>query len=433
MSRLSSNVEYRSSDLHWKHGKKGAKREAHCGASIPWQLFMAVGFALFFCPAYYAVPHYIYQLWQVAVCAVASVAVLLVLVKNKLTLRWFALIAGCFCYFFVSAAFGDGNMIFNASLFGFCRVVGIASLLEYGLKKNMRKTLLCFMAGSLAMCAVNYFIYILYRDIPGGMLHGYIFYGYRYATVQHWFFFTHDNGTVFYYLPSLSVLWFYVFKYSRKLMPFAIVCSCLVLYMYVTLWSATAMVVTALFLVAMILCANNKARKLFSKLSYQLVVLCGVGFCILVLFLNISGSFDYFASLFGKTGTTDSRAVIWQLSLDWFLSNPITGVGYVDSVYDIMRIGIDHCHNFILQPLYTGGIVSAAFFAWFLALCKPKGEVTAGAAALLVCIFLLFVAQTFDFYLTMSAVFVPFILLAVAGSGDGEATLRNSKNEATNR
>lgn len=399
-------------------GNVPERRPGHI--SLAWQLFMAVGFGLFFCPASYAVPGDIFHLWQFAVCAISAVAILLVLAKNTLRLRWFVLVAASFCYFFISGSFGDGSATFTSMLFGFCRVAGVVSLLEYGLEKNERKTLLAFIAGAMVMCAVNYATFILYHDVVGGMRHGYIAYGRTYISAQNWFFFTHDNGTLFCYLPALSVLWYYSFRYSRRLIPISILISSAILFMYIFLWSATAMVVTALFLASMILCVKGKARNLFSKLNYRLVVLIGLGFCLLVVGLNTSGLFDYFASIFGKASTTGVRAIIWERAFRWFSTSPIIGVGFADDLANYMRLGITHCHNVILQPLYTGGIVTAGFFAWFLWLCQPKGDVPSAAAPLLICVLLLFIAQTFDFYLTISVTFVPFVILARAGHGDDE-------------
>lgn len=385
-----------------------------------WQICMVVGFSLFFCPASYAVPSSIFNLWRGAVIVVAAVSILLVAVRNKLTLRWLTLVLGCASYYFLSTAFGqsDGGLV--GSLYNASRLVGLASLMEYGLERNQRSTLICFLVAGIGMCCVNYIAFLRYRNVVGGMRHGYIEYGMRRETDQNWYFFTHDNGTVFYYLPTLAIMWFYVFKYSRKLAKAAVVFTVVTAAMYFYLWSATAMVMMAIFLVVMIACLNGWATKLLSKLSYRIVVVVGVGFCAMVIYLNVGGSFDAFAALFNKSGTAYTRSVIWRRSIDWFLRNPLLGVGYESDITGIIRIGINHCHNVLLQLVYTGGIITAVLFALFVWFCRPKGRAPEYAVPLIVCVGLLFLGWTFDFYLYMSVAVCPFLVLARCGLCESE-------------
>lgn len=172
------------------------------------------------------------------------------------------------------------------------------------------------------------------------------------------------------------------------------------------------MVVVGVFLLVMVLCLKGWAGRFVSRLDYRLLLGIGVSFCGVVVFLNVSGSFDYFASLLGKSGTANTRAIIWREALSWFVGSPVTGVGYEPDIVTTLRIGINHCHNVLLQLLYTGGGVTAAFFAAFAWLCRPKGKPEVSAVPLLIYVPLIFVGWSFDFYLYMSVAVAPFILLA---------------------
>ena len=380
-----------------------------------WQICMSVGFAIFFCPASYAVPNGVFTLWQGAVIAVAAVSVLLVLARNKLTLRWFVLVLGCGSYYFLSSAFGRGDAGLINSLYNASRLVGFASLMEYGLERDQQSTIICFLIAGIGMCCVNYVVFLRYCNVVGGMRHGYIEYGARTETNQNWYFFSHDNGTVFYYLPTLAIMWFYAFRYSRKATKAAVVLTAVTAAMYFYLWSATAMVMTGVFLIAMVVCLSGRTAKLMSKLSYRTVVLVGFIFSAAVIYLNVSGSFNTLAALFDKNGTAYARSLIWQRSIDWFLRNPLLGVGYESDIAGFMRIGINHCHNVLIQLMYTGGIITFALFAIFVLLCRPKGLLPEYALPLTVCIGLLFLGWTFDFYLYMPVAVCPFLVLARCG------------------
>ena len=385
-----------------------------------WQFLMVVAFIAFFPPSEYAVSSIIYNCWKILLFVATFVSVFLYILKNKITLRWFVLVLASFSYFFLSLMFGDESATLTHCAGGFCRIVGIATLLEYGLEKNEQKTLQSFLIAASIMCLINYISFIAYYDVVGGMKQGYGAYGFNYQTKQNWFFFTHDNGTIFYYLPFLAILWYYAFKYVKGFPYFAFLCTLAVVIMYIFLWSATAMVVTALFLIAMMLCMKKEIRKKVSRCNYLAVVFCGLAFCALVVFMNVSGSFEQFASIFQKSGTTNSRAKIWQLSIQYFTQNPLIGVGLGTDETNFVRIGINHCHNVILQLLYSGGIVATVFFALFLWLARPKKRVSTATAPLILSIFLIFVAQTFDYYIVISTVFVPFLVLAKSQYEEGE-------------
>ena len=379
---------------------------------LAWCICMVFGFALFFCPASYAVPSSLYAAWRIAVIAATAISVLLVLTKNRLRLRWFAILLGSLSYYFLSAAFGLGNENFFNALYNASRLIGIASKMQYGQEKDNRSTIFCFIAAGVAMCCINFIVFLEYHDIKGGMRHGYIPYGKTYQGGQNWFFFSHDNGTLFYYLPVMACLWYFGFKYSRKAITFAILFSAATVAMFAFLWSAAAMVVTGVFLIAMIACLKGGGKSFITRFSYQAAVALGLGFCLFVVFLNVTGSFDYIAALFGKSSSVNSRADIWCSSFSWFLRSPVFGVGYEDDIMSVLRIGINHCHNIIVQLPYTGGLVTAMSFAVFVWACRSKGCVPACAAPLLAYLPLIFVAWTFDFYLYMAITVVPFLLLA---------------------
>lgn len=392
-------------------GKVPAKMQPRTGQPV-WQACMALGFTVFFCPASYAVPSSLYTAWRVAVVAVAGISVLLVLIRNRMRLRWAAVLLGALSYYFVSAVFGSGSVSFINALYNASRLIGIASLLEYGLEKDCRRTIFCFLIAGVVMCCVNFAVFLEYHDVKGGMQNGYIRNGIAYQGGQNWFFFSHDNGTLFYYLPVMACFWYYGFTYSRKALIFAFAFSVATVAMFVFLWSATAMVVAGAFLIAMIACLKGNIRRFLAGFSYHAALALGLGFCVIVVFLNVTGAFDSIASIFGKSLSAGTRAEIWSSSVDWFLRSPIVGVGYEDDAVSVLRIGINHCHNVIVQLPYTGGLVTVLFFTIFIGACKPKGRVPASAAPLLAYVPLIFVAWTFDFYLYMTITAVPFLLLA---------------------
>lgn len=379
---------------------------------------LSLAFCIFYIPAYYALPHKAYVLWQYLIIIDGLISIIIYLFRRKVTVRWIVFLIALICYYFISSFLGSDIQPMKYIVYLFLKTAGFVTLLELSLQWNKEKAIKAFIYSSFVMCTINYISFLYYRNIVGGMLHGQHEVGEAGKTTQHWFFFNHDNYTAFIYIACLSILWFYAIESNKlRYKIYAFISSFLTLYMYIDLWSVTAMVGTVLFLAICFLSLNTRLRCFLTKrLSYYFACLVGVCFSIAVIFLNAGGWYAKAVRMLGKTGTSGLRGIIWNRSLQFISHNPIVGYGYEQDNLVILKLTFNHCHNFVLQILYTGGILSFIFFVLFIVLCEVKGVKVKSACILTGAISVLFLLSTFDWYLSCPVMFAPFIVYANCGN-----------------
>ena len=362
----------------------------------------ALSIAVFFLPANYAVSGRVYTIWQ-SIAAIVSIYYILVYVTRcRITLRW--VLASLFFvqYYLISSILSraDGSIISDLFFTGLS--IGFISMIEFGLNKDRELWVLAFVVGGSLLCAVHYYTYLRYGNVIGGMRSGYVEYRYGHATTQHWFFFTHDNGSLFYFLPVLACTWYYaITKHSRRMLLYACLLSAVTELMYIKLWSVSAMVTIALFLVATLYIIIRSPHRYIFGMSPRRAVL--LGFSIPV-FLVLFGSNQSFTELFMQFGKSlGSRTLIWTRSLQAISENLVLGNGVELGITTTMRIGINHCHNIVLQILYASGLIGILIVLLFVLVAIPTNRHLASSAdyIILISIFVLQLASSFDWYVYM--------------------------------
>lgn len=377
-----------------------------------WDILFTVGFALIFSPMSYAVSPAVYRLWRIAVVVVALVAVLIRVVGAKITVHWAAFVAFTLSYYFVSKIINSSDGLFNQQVFYSAKVIGFVSLLDYGLEKHRTQCLRGFIFAGVVMCGVHYATFLRYRHLPLGMkssqfdLVGEL-------TKHPWFFLTHDNGSVFYFLPVLCAMWYQLVQFGKgKWLTLGF--TALTLYMYWSLNTITAMLVATFATVLFFAIWRESGTGISRRLGYRLVLFAGIAFNLLVVLFHNSQLFVMVAQFFHKSMDM-GRGYIWIRAFEAIRQNPLFGVGFESDAVSSMRLIINHCHNILVQVMYTGGIVTTFLFAVGLVSCdvpsKERGGLRSkGQAVLCATIFSLLVAATFDWYLYMPVMFYPFVM-----------------------
>lgn len=373
---------------------------------------LITAFSLYYIPPEYALPEGVYLAWQFSLCLVSLASFVLYVTKREISRPWIFATCAFVLYYAVSKVANASDGTWASVVFMLLRGVGFISLAGYCMKVDFRKTIEALLTASVVMCAVHYATFLLYGGVYGGMRAGYVETQFSSRpTNQHWLFLSHDNGSVFYFLPMLALLWFYILAFRRKMLPVGVMVSIASIYMYVSLWSATAMVST-IFLCfgSVLLFAINKDRTWSSAICVSAGLLGLIG-CLVVVFLNVNGLFESVAVLLGKSGTANSRALIWQKAIAEFARKPLFGVGYELNETSFLRLGINHCHNIIIQILYTGGISSLSCFVAALLSVFPKKKIQTASIVFGVYMLAFFLSATFDWYLYMTIAFAPFVVM----------------------
>lgn len=377
-----------------------------------WVLVFA--FALFFSPKSYAVGTNVFRVWRVAEAIVSLVAIILYIARERISLRWVLFVLFLGTYYLLSTFLMRSDGKIRTAGFYALSIAGFVTLLEYGLRRDRDACLDAVLLAGLIMCSVHYATYLRYRRLPLGMRSS-TFDLVGELTRHPWFFFTHDNGSVFYFLPMIGGLWYRAIEREKDIL-IAIVFSVATLYMYWNLNTVTAKLVTTFFVACIVILYRYGTTALTRKLSYRLALLIGLGFCIAVICFNSNDFFVQVARRLGKSSDM-GRGRIWQRALPIIWESPVFGVGFESDATTSFKLGINHCHNLVVQILYTGGIVSFVCFITSLVrynvpLQYRNQPITTSQAVLLLNIILFFVCATFDWYLYMPIQFLPFLLFS---------------------
>lgn len=399
---------------------------------IPRYVMYALAFALFFTPADYVLPAVLDHIWDIAVIACSCYCVFLVLYRQGINLQW--LFFGLFFVFFylISGVWNQTDLPYTNIVFKLSKALGFLSLVSYGMKKDAQSCIKGFVLAGFVMCFINFVTYLVFQDIKGGMKHGMMNWK-GHLEYQRWYFFSHDNGSVFYYLPVAAAAHYYAAVYRRNFFPVAWLFTIVSLYMYIDLKSMAAIVSFGLYAaMAFLIWLYQRGGKIkrMSAFSYPLMMLTGIIFNIfIIVFLNSDMLLGLLNEVFGKSSSLLERVEIWSRSIDYFAQNPILGVGPAMHDTDIARITYEHTHNILLQVAYQGGLTSlllllmGCVFNYRGRVMEMGNPSVAYFTASLVCIF---VAGSFDFYYHYVPLFFPLFAYGCVGSS---MDLKDGKTE----
>ena len=379
-------------------------------------LLWVIAFISFFVPEEYAIGHTMRRVWQIAACVVSATVLLFYLWKCSPSVQWVLLMSTLLVYYIISTLINhsDGSII-NA-FFNIVRVGGFATLLEYGLRQSENTALKALLLAGVLMCAAHYVTYIQWRDVPLGMRGdvGYMYESWN-GNGDRWFLLKHDNGSAFYFLPIMSGLWYYS-CIKKKGLALSIVFSILTIYMYWDLWSVTAMIICTVSAVLYAFIYFSTDKSPLFNLSYRTALFGGILICILVIFTSTGDLGIWLSRVFNK-GSGIGRSYVWERAIEEILKKPLFGAGFEMDFTTAMKLRINHCHNVVLQVLYTGGALCGSLFLAWATKCGDTKDYPSestryrrGITVLRISIFATILLSTLDWYFYLPITIMPFIL-----------------------
>jgi len=380
------------------------------------EMLYTIAFCFFFAPEPYAVKKPVLLAWRMMICIVSMVAIISYLRRKRMSGHWVSLTLFVLFYYLLSSFVNKSDTNWILVLFYSVDVIGFITVLDYCLYYDFERSLRAFIAAGIIMCGVHYVTFLLYRDVPFGMRNAEL------SAVKYrledgiWFFLKHDNGSVFYFIPVLSALWYYVCEY-RRLHRTALICSALTLYMYWSQWSVAAMILSTVLICLYLYIYYSKEQVVIPIPSFRMSVLIGFAVCGLLVYgvINPNRFIYWFSSTVNRDVTFSGRSIIWPRAIEAIRTSPVFGLGCESDALTILRIGINHTHNMILQVLYTGGIVTMIPLLFGLLHCEvqtstkskflSKGQMCLSLSALFIIIL-----SSVDWYLYLPVQFASFII-----------------------
>ncbi|WP_160324142.1 O-antigen ligase family protein [Adlercreutzia muris] len=178
-------------------------------------------------------------------------------------------------------------------------------------------------------------------------------------------------------------------RYSRKrLRPAALIVAMLL--SLVLGKSATSLIVMVIFVAGMMI-AETRARLVFNP--YLLAIVVVFAFFVIVLMSSSETISGLIAAIANRDVTFSGRTVIWGSVMDAIAQKPLFGWGVMSDESHIALI--DHveassAHNFYLELLLSGGVVSLLVYGVFVVLVLKRLKSCEGTYAAKLCAVALF-------------------------------------------
>ena len=175
------------------------------------------------------------------------------------------------------------------------------------------------------------------------------------------YFLGYDNNLITYIFPALALSFTNSLNKNGKIVLKSIFLLIISFCSIIFTWSATGIVsmviMIALFLVYTI---NKKDFPIKKYIVVALILFIGI------VFLRFQNIFSFIIEGWLKKDLTFTRRTyIWDIFISEIKKSILIGHGIVDSKYLILTLNAGHAHNYFLQILYQGGLLTLSMFLGF--------------------------------------------------------------------
>lgn len=226
---------------------------------------------------------------------------------------------------------------------------------------------------SVAINLIMLYIYINLVTLflfPNGL---YVSQSYQ-ATPYVCYFLGYRNVQSLWLIPALSLTLWDNYRKSKKLDRKSMFRILAILLTTLIIKSSTTYVATACFVIFFILLVKASGKKyLWGAINiwnaYIVYVLLTIG----LVFFDVQYNFSYLIeNILHKDLDLTDRVYIWQKVLVYISNQFMMGYGYIYDPTSRALIGASHPHNYLLNLLYTGGIVGTLLITGIFFLTSRK-------------------------------------------------------------
>lgn len=394
-------------------------------------------FLLYFMPQEYAIGETAFLIWQLAQMAELLFAGLIIIAfRHKITARW-ALFCLFYCSFYITSSLINGALsVMPSNIYECLRGVGFITVSEIYIQRDMKQYIGSFAIAGTIMCVAHIISEVL---ICSGVIASFEIEPGNPFRIEwmSYYLLTYDNESIYYFLPTILSILIYGLRYKRVVLigGIAMLSISLVLALYhKALTAAIAYCVLVLLLLAIVAMYQMGVLSRIDRLTrsnYSIGLLIALIFSGLFVGLVISGSLGAIAEFFGKDANFSMRDGIWKKSFDSIVQHLAFGRGREG--FDITKeiIGQTHCHNIILELLYTGGLITFLLYLLGIVFSFPKeifrkgGDTTRITCAFVIIAFIcaFFIVGNLDWY---PAIPVQFLIIEMFSICDIETELNAS-------
>ena len=221
------------------------------------------------------------------------------------------------------------------------------------------------------------------------------------------YFLGYDNNLITYIFPALALSFTNTLnkngKIGLKSIFLLIISFCSIIFT----WSATGVVSMVIMIVLFFVYTINK--KDFPIKKYIVVAL---SLFIGIVFFRFQNIFSFIIEGWLKKDLTfTGRTYIWDTFISEIKKSILIGHGTVDSKYLIQTLNAGHAHNYFLQILYQGGLVTFSMFLGFFFSAIKKVQNCKEKKYVGIVIFAYLVSFIFEAY-SLTNMFIIVLLIA---------------------
>lgn len=300
---------------------------------------------------------------------------------------------------------GNKDMIITSINYA-ASVLCICCITEMGIKYNPKKF---FKAGYYTLAIftiINCITFYIYY--PNGMPTG--IYGDIRGDINYYFL-GHDNGSLYYIIPTLifGAIYNYL-KYDKLSFKFILLIIFFII-SYLYIWSVNAVIIIVCFLLFALTYNSKKYEKILNPKIFILIYI--VLFLSIVVFNTENSILSNILDYLKRDATISGRTGIWQKAFYYINNQPLIGYGYEEINILLIKFNIGKLHNIFVQILYNGGYL--AFFTYFLIFISStkkafKNIKSKFSKIILATIYLTLLSCLFDYYIYAFYLYILFII-----------------------
>lgn len=255
---------------------------------------------------------------------------------------------------------------FYTLIANFVPLLAICMLSEIQVKKNCKRYLRCLSIIIFLEIFINFIFICLY---PTGVYGEGIYGSYKY-------FLGYDNYSALFINLGMIIIILFNYISKGKLTLLGIATMIIVLISYIITWAVTPMISALIASILVILVLNfhiNKIRWINKLINFKTVFFASIVFFIAIVIFRIQDNFSYLiVDILHKDLTFTGRTLIWDRSLEQFLSSPWIGIGITDYNVRLATLNIYHAHCTLLNILMEGGIFVLIIYTSMLYYANKK-------------------------------------------------------------
>ncbi len=310
----------------------------------------------------------------------------------------------------IACKFTLGN--YESTLAAYLPFLGLTMWVDINASRDIEKVfrLLCGLLDVYVL--IDIITLVLF---PDGL---YISQSYQAAPYICWFL-GYKNPQIRILLPYLTLTLVYDYMRFDKLPKLTFVRLIAVVYTTIRLGSTTGLIAVVLFLALTAIFKNtgrDKVKNIILKMlnirnAYIIIAVIAV----LVIFFDFQYNFSYLiVNILHKELDLTDRIYVWKKVIPYIQKHLWVGSGVIYAEYSRAEIGASHAHNYFLNTLYNGGIISMVFltFSWFSASKKSQKHTSHHEVRMLIFMSIVFLTMGISESLTGTMLLYPVLMLA---------------------